>query len=144
MVRVVVRCAETRDRGAAKLAGDAIGMAELDAVPIGRRFAPTWPSWHHPPGRSVSRCFSAGQNDAPCPAVLMFITRFLDGGTQWMVLSATVDKRRSQERYAGTGRCLQGADGAIVRNSTKCHAFDPTTHATSHSFSMTKCSLELK
>ena len=66
--------------------------------------------------------------------VSMCIAGFCGGGTQWVVLSATVNKRRSAARHGGTGSGVDGSDGAmdrIVRTSTKCLAFEPTTHTTS-------------
>ena len=72
-----------------------------------------------------------GQNELTGSRVLTLIAPFRDGGTQWMVLSATVNKRRSAARHGGTGSGVDGSDGAIVRNSTSGDAFEPTTHTTS-------------
>ena len=48
-----------------------------------------------------------------CTAVSMCIAPFRGDRTQWVVLSAIVNKPRSGARHGGTGRCVDGADGAI-------------------------------
>ena len=52
------------------------------------------------------------------PAFTSHGSGLFDGGTQWVVLSATIDNWASVVRHAAPNRCVDGADGAIVRNST--------------------------
>ena len=47
-----------------------------------------------------------------CPPVSLAMTRFFDGRTQWVVLSAPIENWRSVARHAGTGICVDGSDRA--------------------------------
>ena len=60
----VVMGAQTRDLAAVKLAEVVISIVMLDAVPIDRGCDRNWSWHHHPPCRSASQSFSAGQKAA--------------------------------------------------------------------------------
>ena len=62
-----------------------------------------------------------------CPPVSLGIAPFRGGRTQWVVLSAAVNKRRSAARHGGTGSGVDGSDGAIVRNLTSGGAYHGMT-----------------
>ena len=113
MSQQVVVWAQTRDRAAAMLAHVVVSIGKLDAIPTDRRCDRTWSWHHHRRRRPVLGSSATAQNDAACPAVSFAMTGFLDRRTQWVVLSAASDNWRSVAGHGGTGRWVDGADGAI-------------------------------
>ena len=123
MSQQVVVWAQTRDRAAAMLAHAVVSIGKLDAIPTDRRCDRTWSWHHHRRRRPVLGSSEARQNDALWTRVLLAMVDLFVRRTQWVVLSAAVNKRRSAARHGGTGSGVDGSDGAIVRNSTSGGAY---------------------
>ena len=118
MSQQVVVWAQTRDRAAAMLAHVVVSIGKLDAIPTDRRCDRTWSWHHHRRRRPVLGSSAARQNDALWTRVLLAMVDLLVGHTQWVVLSATIEKTSHGKRNCGTG--------SIVPRSRRASEHRPT------------------